>query len=113
VLLGGPGHDVLISRRGRNFLIGGGGHDVLLGGCGQDILVRGRTAFDASDAALAAITAEWTSTRRFAARVANLSGTGPGPRRNGDVFLRKGETVFDDGAWDSFLSGSGRNWLVN
>ena len=58
-----------------------------MGNSGDDILIAGTTAFDHNQAALAAIMAEWTSARSYADRVANLSGTGSGPRDNGSVFL--------------------------
>ena len=74
-------------RRGPNLLIGGSGADTLIAGSGDDLLIAGTTAFDANEAALAAIMAEWTSGRDYATRVANLSGTGSGPRSNGNFFL--------------------------
>ena len=54
---------------------------------GRDLLIAGTTAYDGNEAALAAIMAEWTSGRDYATRIANLSGTGSGPRDNGSVFL--------------------------
>jgi hypothetical protein len=56
---------------------------------------------------------EWTSTRDYAARVANLRGTGTGPRANGGTFLTvsgTNATVSDDGATDYLKGGSGRDW---
>ena len=58
--------------------------------------------------------AEWTSGRDYATRVANLSGTGSGPRNNGDYFLMASgpdATVFDDGAIDVLNGGSGMDWF--
>ena len=75
----------------------------------EDILIGGTTAFDGSSDALTAILSEWNSGRDYATRVANLQGTGTGPRLNGDVFLLAtgpGQTVFDDGAADQ-LNGNG------
>ncbi|OAI54193.1 hypothetical protein AYO44_15340 [Planctomycetaceae bacterium SCGC AG-212-F19] len=113
LLSGGPGNDVLIGRGGRDLLIGGPGADVLRGGRGQDILIGGSTQFDHNDAALAAVTAEWTSNHNFATRLANLGGTGNGPRLNGDVFLKLGDTVIDDQAIDCFFTRRGCDWLVD
>src|SRR5262249_1691352 len=61
ILQGGADNDVLLGGSSRNLLIGGLGADQLTGNGGSDILIGGRTAFDANDAALAAIMAEWTS----------------------------------------------------
>ena len=79
----------------------------------DDLLIAGTTAFDGDLAALDAIMAEWTSARSYAERVANLSGTGNGPRANGDVFLMAsgpGATVFDDGAVNWLQGASGMDW---
>jgi fibronectin-binding autotransporter adhesin len=46
--------------------------------------------------------------------VANLRGTGTGPRANGNVFLKAsgtGATVFDDGDGDHLQGGSGQDWF--
>jgi hypothetical protein len=113
VLLGGAGDDQLLGGAGRNLLIGGLGADQLVGSKSDDLLIAGPTAFDANVAALNAIMAEWTSARSFAARVANLSGSGSGPRANGNVFLLAsgpGATVFDDGAVDQLQGAAGTDW---
>ena len=73
----------------------------------------GTTNYDHNLVALEAILAEWNSARRYADRVANLSGTGNGPRANGDVFLKASgpdATVFDDGAVNWLQGASGMNW---
>jgi Ca2+-binding RTX toxin-like protein len=114
VLIGGAGNDVLIGGSGRAVLIGGAGSDQLIGGAGEDLLIGGTTAFDANEAALAAILAEWSSGRDYATRVANLSGTGSGPRLNGDTLLTAsgpGATVFDDGDRDVLSGGTGLDWF--
>jgi uncharacterized delta-60 repeat protein len=118
VLIGGAGDDILIGHGGRDLLIGGTGNDLLVGGPGEDILIGGTTAFDANDRALAAVMAEWTSAHSFAARVANLSGTGVGSsfanRLNGNVFLTatgKNPTVFDDHAHNRLHGSSDHSWL--
>lgn len=117
VLIGGDGDDLLTSNGGRDVLIGGAGADKLVGDGGDDLLLSGSTAFDAMDSALAAIQAEWTSARSYAARVANLRGQGTGPRLNGAIYLivdGPGRTVFDDGDKDTVTGGSGQDWfLVN
>ena len=97
-----------------DLLIGGSGADLLHGGSGDDLLIAGTTAFDANDVALAAIMAEWTSGRSYATRVANLSGTGSGPRANGNFFLKASgpdATVFDDNDIDVLIGGSGMDWF--
>jgi hypothetical protein len=45
---------------------------------------------------LFAIRQEWVSSRSYAERVANISGSGIGPRDNGDNFLMPGGNVFND-----------------
>jgi hypothetical protein len=120
-LKGGDGHDVLIGGDGDDLLVGGGGRDLLIGGRGadrivgnadDDILIAGATSYDdysqANAAALCAIMDEWTSTRDFATRRANISGTGAGTRANGNYFLTTSgpnPTVFDDASAD-ILTGS-------
>jgi hypothetical protein len=114
VLVGGAGDDTLIGGRGQNLLIGGSGADAVIAGSGDDLLIAGRTAYDANDAALAASMAEWSSGRSYASRVANLSGTGSGPRNNGNDFLvasGPNATVFDDNSVDVLNGGSGMDWF--
>jgi peptidoglycan/xylan/chitin deacetylase (PgdA/CDA1 family) len=110
VLVGGPGNDVLIGGRGRDLLIGGGGSDLLISLSGSDILIAGTTAYDANEAGLGAIMAEWTSADSFATRVTDL--TNPrgalAGRLNGNYFLLAGgpgQTVFNDGATDILIGG--------
>jgi hypothetical protein len=96
---------------------GGGGLVTYVPGqaaSGDDLLIAGRTVFDGDLAALAAIMAEWTSARSYADRVANLSGTGSGPRANGNSFLLASgpnKTVFHGGASDVLHGGSGMDWF--
>src|SRR5262249_45976575 len=99
---------------GRDLLIGGLGADLLLGGGGSDLLLAGTTAFDGDQGALAAVMAEWTSARSYAQRVANLRGSGSGPRANRTTFLKgsgPGVTVYDDGAADVLSGASGSDWF--
>jgi lysophospholipase L1-like esterase len=109
LLLGGDGAegsgDTLIGNAGRDVLVGDlgvvgaknmqGGKDSLDGGAGEDVLIAG--AWKVSDLnAWSAVGLEWSSSRSYAERVSNLSGTGSGPRDNGDFFLRPGvEVVLD------------------
>src|SRR5205085_2567665 len=112
VLLGGDGNDTLAGGSGRDLLIGGLGADVLSANGGDDILIGGTTAFDANDAALAAVVREWTSARSYATRVQNLTdGTGSADRLNGSYFLVKGQTVFDDAFTDTLTGAAGADWL--
>ncbi len=110
---GGTGDDQLHGGQGMDLQIGGLGADDLNGNADGDLLIAGTTAFDADEAALCAIMAEWTSARDYATRTANLRGTGSGPRANGNTFLQAdgaGRTVFDDGAVDRLSGASGMDW---
>ena len=114
VLLGGAGNDQLHGGQGLDLLLGGLGADDLVGNADGDLLIGGTTAFDANEAPLCAVLAEWTSGRDYAARVANLRGTGSGPRANGNYFLAAdgpGRTVFDDGAVDRLTGAGGQDWI--
>src|SRR5262249_30942192 len=114
ILLGGDGNDELNGGNGPSLLIGGRGADRLVGGNGDDILIGGTTAWDANTQALCAIMDEWTSSHDYATRVANLRGTGTGPRANGSYFLTVGglsATVFDDREPDMLTGSSGIDWF--
>jgi ELWxxDGT repeat protein/autotransporter-associated beta strand protein len=114
ILLGGEGGDQLKGGQGGDLLIGGRGGDKLNGGDGGGLLIAGFTAFDADQAALRAVLAEWTSSRDYGPRAANLRGEGSGPRLNGDYFLKTegpDAAVFDDGDEDKLTGGSGRDWF--
>lgn len=113
VLLGSAGNDSLFGGAGRDLLIGGAGGDFFDGGSEDDILIAGSTSFDDQQLALDAILGEWTSFRAYSSRVANLSGTGTGPRQNGDIFLLAGVTVFDDTSEtdiDTLTGGAGNDF---
>lgn len=65
------------------------------------------------------ILAEWTSSRSYELRVANLMATGSGAnfanRLNGSVFLTSdgsAATVHDDGAVDLLTGSSGIDWFL-
>jgi Ca2+-binding RTX toxin-like protein len=114
VLVGGAGQDVLRGGWGRDLLIGGAGGDRLHGDARGDLILAGSVAFEANDAALAGVLAEWASGRDYQTRVANLRGQGSGPRLNGNFFLQVGgefATVFDDGVRDCLTGGCGRDWF--
>ncbi len=124
-LIGGLGHDILLGGtaasdggdllqggEGRDLLFGHLGADLLQGGNGEDLLVSDRISFADLPAAVFAIQAEWTSTRDYATRVANLSGTGTGLRSNGSTFLNPGVTVFDDAAAGTLTGNNDLDWYL-
>ena len=129
-LFGGPGNDFIDGGAGpdlidggddRDFLVSGPSGtgqslgDTILGRSGEDILVSGELLFDLEefDDAVEAIMAEWTSSRDYATRVANISGTGGGPRDNGDYFLQPGITVDGNFVADELTGGTGElDWFL-
>jgi hypothetical protein len=114
VLIGGAGDDSITGGGNRDLLIGGIGADRLVGNAADDLLIAGFTAFDADDDALCAILNEWNSDRDYATRVANLLGTGVGPRHNENYFLLAdgpNATLFDDDAVDLLTGSSGSDWF--
>ena len=105
---------------GQNLIIGGGGADDLYasqqvdgaeGGKGS-ILVSGTTTLDPT--ALLSVLSEWTSSRDYTTRIANISGTGSGTRNNGSSFLLAGVTVANDHSEDHLFGDSKGlyNWLI-
>jgi len=119
VLLGGKGDDLIAGGNGRDLIIGGQGSDRLVGDAEDDILIAGTTAFDNNDTALCKILAEWTSTRDYSTRIANLMGNGSGAsfnaRLNDTVFLKPtgpDTTVYDDGAEDILTGSAGQDWFI-
>jgi Ca2+-binding RTX toxin-like protein len=118
ILLGGAGNDLLAGGAGRDLLVGGLGSDRLFGNGEDDILIGGTLTHAANSAALSAIMAEWTSSRHYADRVANLRGTGSGSsfasRANADYYLTVDgptATVRDDDARDVLSGNSGHDWF--
>jgi len=83
-----------------------------VGNADDDILIAGWTLFEVNDAALCAIMAEWTSSREYATRVANLTGADTGERLNGGFFLQQGVTVFDDDVRDVLTGSAGLDWFL-
>ncbi|HEY8504093.1 MAG TPA: LamG-like jellyroll fold domain-containing protein, partial [Gemmataceae bacterium] len=125
VLLGGQGDDILVGGPGGNVLVGGGGSDILFGGSapdiliggegsdalfglgGNDLLITGTTAYDDDPDALLDLLAQWTgggvSLFSVSLRTTSKSHGGGGGQRLGK------STVFDDGAQDLAVGGSGRD----
>jgi hypothetical protein len=117
VLVGGDGGDQLTGGLGRNLLIAGKGvanprqPNVLMGTRGENILIAGWTDYDANDAALAMLLAEWSRTdANYAVRVAHLRGTFAGGL-NGDYKLTAA-TIHDNGVRDGLYGQSGGNWYL-
>ena len=121
LIAGGAGNDILIGGAGKDTLIAGPGRDILIGGKGGDtliavetrhglgkqaggsILISGTTAYDANDAALSAIMAEWASGRPRFARVHDLLvGRGRKAASKGSVRLNS-KTVKNDRARDRLI----------
>lgn len=117
ILLGGDqvtdGGDMLTGGAGKDLLFGHRGADVLHGNAGEDLLVADRVEFGADlPTAVFSIQSEWLSGRSYAERIANISGTGTGPRSNGNFFLQPGATVINDGAIDLLFGGSEQDWFL-
>lgn len=122
VEVGGGGSDThLEGGKGRNILIAGAGAAHLDGKSDQDILIGGSTAFDADEARLAALLAEWTRSYAsnvltdYLARVGHITGTLTGgknvvggiPVVLTNLLLAKSPTVTDNGKADHLEGGSG------
>ncbi|HZU38877.1 MAG TPA: hypothetical protein VFA18_23320, partial [Gemmataceae bacterium] len=108
ILVGGGGNDTLTDTyggsdgAGRSLLIGGTGGDTLTAGAGGDILISGTTSYDAKDANLQAILAEWQSADDYTARFNAL--------HSGANKLVWGTTVKDDSTADVLNGGAGFDW---
>ncbi len=131
LIVGGTGHDTIYGNFGTNLSVDGGegGQNLIIGGGGSDtiyaaqivdgaegghgsILVSGSTTLN--QAALLSVLSEWTSTHSVVSKIANISGTGTGPRNNGNNFLEVGVTIFADTDADTLYSDSkgSANWLL-
>jgi len=108
ILLGRKGLDQLVGGDERDILIGGPDSDILFGEADDDILIGGTTDYDANDAALLAILAEWTSANSIDDRINHLAGGGG---LNDPWLLRLGVEVHDDGATDTLTGGPGADWF--
>jgi len=117
VLIGLAGNDSLVGGTQRDVLVAGLGSDLLQGGNGDDLLISGRTSYDLNFDAMKGVLAEWTSTRTFAQRTANLWGNGTGTRSNSNYFLNSQpsdditDTVFADTDNDSLSGGLNQDWF--
>jgi hypothetical protein len=67
--------------------------------------------YDANQAALRSIFAEWNSSRDYSTRINNILGSGSGPRLNGSNFLAS-DKVFDDAMVDILAAGAGADWFL-
>jgi uncharacterized delta-60 repeat protein len=125
ILIGGDGDDLLHGQAGRDILIGGQGADRIVGQTDDDILVAGYSTYDSDLDALNAILAEWTSSRDYGTRTANILGRNVtigsttynfgGPRNNGSNFLEPdgaSATVFDDGQVDVLTGSQGQDLFL-
>lgn len=108
------GADTLVGGDGRDFFYGNLGADLLDGGAGEDLLIAGAVEFTAGTTidGLIAIRNEWLSSRDYATRVANISGTGSGPKQNGNFFLQPGQTIFPDTSADQLFGGADLDWFL-
>ncbi len=117
ILVGLGGNDNLTGGSQRDLLFGGTGADVLLGSGADDLLVSGSSSHDTNRQALFAIYSEWTSTRSFAIRTANIWGNGTGTNANGDFRLNSDpndsttDTVFADNEVDGLTGGLNQDWF--
>jgi Ca2+-binding RTX toxin-like protein len=108
ILVGGAGVDNIQGGSGRSVLIGGGGADHVKGGSGDDLVLGGTTNYDANDAALLSVLAEWQSGNSYAVRISHLKNGGG---LNGSNKLVFGTTVHDDEAANILTGGAGMDWF--
>ena len=110
ILVGNADNDQLEGRLGRDILIGGLGLDILDGGADDDLLIGGKTTNDGLISNLNNIRTEWTSSKLYATRVANLRAGVGSPV----VSLKAKVNVLNDrssGSADSLTSGIGDDWF--
>jgi Ca2+-binding RTX toxin-like protein len=130
ILIGGDGNDLLQGQAGRDILIGGDGQDSIVGQTDDDILVAGFSSYDSNIDALNAVLREWTSTRSYGQRTANIIGHNitigsttyvfSSTRNNGGTFLTPYDsstpsapaTVFDDGDVDVLTGAQGQDLFL-
>src|SRR5206468_11218584 len=110
--------------QGRDISIGGNGADRIIGDAGDDILIAGRTTFDGNFDALAAIMAEWApnpplASHSYNQRVYDISNGAVGTdattlasRANGNYYLIRNSTVFNDDAVDVLTGSAGMDWFL-
>jgi Ca2+-binding RTX toxin-like protein len=104
---GGDGNDTVTGNSARDILIGGGGQDSLFGSSGDDILIGGYYLASEDLDAVAALTPEWTSTRTYTQRLANLR-TGVGA---GAAYKLDATTVTNDLAVDNLYGDKDQDWF--
>jgi hypothetical protein len=127
-LQGGGGPTVEVGGGGQNthleggqagsILIAGTGAAHLEGHSGNDLLIGGTTAFDANEAALLAVLAEWDSGASYLQRIADLQDapvTVNGQTVNPDGgytagYYLNGATVKDNGVTDHLAGAGARDW---
>jgi Ca2+-binding RTX toxin-like protein len=113
ILLGGTletdGNDSIFGGSGDDLLIGHLGADYLHGSDGRDLLIAGRIYFSNLPVAIYSIQAEWTSTRSYSDRIANLTGLGA---NNVNDPLLPGVSILDDAAIDQVYGGADQDWFV-
>ena len=110
ILVGNADNDQLEGRLGRDILIGGLGLDILDGGADDDLLIGGKTTNDGLISNLNNIRTEWTSSKLYATRVANLRAGVGSPV----VSLKAKVNVLNDrssGSADSLTGGIGDDWF--
>jgi uncharacterized delta-60 repeat protein len=121
ILIGGDGDDLLHGQAGRDLLIGGDGQDRIVGQTDSDILVAGLSNYDSDLGALNLVLSEWTSSRSYGQRSANIIGHDitigafSGPRNNGSIFLTPdgpSATVFDDADVDVLTGSAGEDLFL-
>jgi len=110
-LYGGDDHDILLGQgdndqlsgdAGNDILIGGTGKDSLSGGNGSDLLIGAATSYDSNRTALFALRDEWSSSKSYATRVANVkSGNGLA-----DGYKLTTTTVLEDNSADELDGGA-------
>jgi Ca2+-binding RTX toxin-like protein len=104
--------DLLIGGAGDDLIVGHYGPDTIHGGAGDDLIVTGRLFFLNLPSSVFALQSEWVSNRPYTERVANLLGTGSGPRSNGEVFLVAGSSAVDDGVVDEIFGEANQDWIL-
>jgi Ca2+-binding RTX toxin-like protein len=92
-------------------LIGGDGSDRIVGSSGVDIVIAGTTVYDAHDAALRAILAEWSSGAALESRVADLRDGSVQLPDGTQIVLQAGVTVLNDSFFDKLTGSNGPDWL--
>jgi Ca2+-binding RTX toxin-like protein len=107
VIVGGAGSNNLYGGLGRSVLIAGAGASLLSAGRGDAILVAGTANYDANDAALLAILAEWNSSENYATRAADIQGAGNDPLAQNGPYYLNAATVSSNGRVNHLVTGGG------